>query len=244
MIRLESKNNQFREQLADLTSNFDWNSKQPELIKYSRQSIANIINRYNRMQNKRIPEFKIGLTAGYRSTILSYLNNNTTNISFDKGNTVLIGSFAEIPLFQSPFSINPGLNLSNGRINGTQQFKSGETNTVIKNTSLDIPLLIRYTSLATKWRPYLNLGPVFQFNIQNQITSLQTITTDGITRVLELNNDDLINNSLSGITVGTGIIYHYNDKYTASVEVRYKRFPGGIERPRHNQLEFLVSYFL
>ena len=242
LIKLNSSDKNYQKQLRELTKDFNWSYNQIDLVKFNQSSLKRIVNRYNYFDNSPLPQFRKGLTVGLRSISFVAPVFQSPNYEFKNGNSVSIGAYTDIPLFQTFFSFYSGLNLSKVGITGIAEEVNIETLIAINLLSVDLPLLLKYTFPLPKWKPYANIGTTLQTNLSKNITALQTSFNGNVVSVLDIDQNDIIQNSLSGFTIGAGVQYPVNNKRLASAEIRYKSLNTGTGRIDQKQLELLISY--
>ncbi|MEL6560226.1 MAG: outer membrane beta-barrel protein [Bacteroidota bacterium] len=242
LTKLNSSDKIYQRQIRELTSDFNWSGKQVDLIKFSSRSLKKIVKRYNFYDNTPLPQFRKGVTAGLRLTNFTNPTFLPFSYSFTQGESIFIGAYAEMPLLQSPFSVLGGINLSKTGITGIQKEVGIETIVAINLTSIDIPLLLRYTLAYEKWASFVNIGTTFQTNLSANVSAIQTFFNGNVVNIFEIDQSDIIQNSLSGFTVGAGVKYPVNKSNLASAEVRYKSLNSSKGRISQNQFEVLVNY--
>lgn len=111
-------------------------------------------------------------------------------------------------------------------------------------TSLNIPLLIRYTLPLQKKRPYINAGISYAYNFQNNTQIYNTLVNKDFVQLISIDNNTYVTKNQFGITIGGGLEYKINYKNSLFFELRYNKQINNKADSylKINQLQFFSGY--
>lgn len=190
-------------------------------VKIRKNNLTRFFQDFNTCKNRPLPRMRYGFSIG-----ISTYNFSVAKDGIDQslpnhlnGSNFLVGSFLDIPINTSNLSFHPIFDLE--KIGVNQVFNSGNSNDVVINsTSINVPLLLRYSILQNKITPYLQLGPVYSRNIRNKSTIYEYEST-GNTIDIEVHNSTVLQKNLGGFSVGSGLISNYGSKHSWFLELNY-----------------------
>lgn len=231
----------FRKDLEYLTSDCENVRNATKLVSYNIKSLTKLVTNYNDCVLKPFQHFRYGLLLGYGLNKLETSPDqlgSAANINFDFVGGVLPGIFIDYPIKMSNISLHTDLYFTK---NGYSYYSSYvdkdliEENTffVANTTSINIPVLLRYTFPTINVRPFLNAGFIYTYNIKNS-TGIYTSTiypTYIQTTVFD-ENSHITKNEL-GISAGAGVEYILNYKHSVFFELRYNKL---FSLPNENNL--------
>ncbi len=200
-----------------------------KLVTYNKHALTKFIDQYNSCIQKPFPFFKYGLIIGYG--VSKPLNSEISdealkNADFKNDNTFNIGVFADIPILLSYFSLHPEVYFQKNAFSSHSSFGNTVNDIIINTTSVNIPILIRYTYPCLKVRPYINLGGTFMYNMRNDNAVYKSIITNDIIEIEEKIKSKIYSEKQIGYTLGSGIQYNIDYRKSLFFEVRYNNLYG------------------
>jgi hypothetical protein len=235
----------YSELLLNLTKDCPKVSDACKLVSYNKRSFSEFYKRYNHCELKPFPFLKYGMFLGGIHT-KPVLNKTTEdgileNASFDPDYSFSYGIFIDAPLFVSNFSIL--FNVGFYRSCYSSYYKAGsiDYDILIEQSTIKIPLLFKYSFPYLKYRPYINTGLNYLFNVKNESTIYEAAINDDVVQFNAPNRNDLLSDHLLGFSCGIGIQYHINYKRIVFLEFRfgkdYSLYPSEIYNK--NSIELL-----
>lgn len=132
-----------------------------------------------------------------------------------------IGAFADLPISTVNFSFHPELNLEH--FSKAESFTHDQDYDLVLNSSaVAIPFYLRYTVLKKVLSPFFQLGPVFSQSIQNNQTLYQ-YRTIGSEVFVALIDSQVLQESMAGFSIGSGIISNYGSRYSWFAEANLSK---------------------
>lgn len=196
-------------------------------IRIRKDNLKRFINDYNISAGRPHPRihygFNIGLTGGKLAGVekdVNYLESIYSIPEYKYEWNISLGVLLDIPIKTSNFSFHPELNFTQNKISET--FRNGSTgyNLLTEYTSLNLPLLIRYSVLNNKITPFFEAGPIITGYLKNDGSLYKFSTVDSSLPGITVNSP-VMHNSMGGYSVGAGIISGYDSKLPWFVQVRY-----------------------
>ena len=221
----------FRNDLEYLTSDCKNVSSAIRLVSYTANSLSELVRNYNDCKPKPFANFRYGVLLGYGMNKLemsSFHSNSIASIDFRYQGNVLPGIFIDYPIKMSDFSFHTDLYFTKSgysyNSNYTEKDLLNKNSAFVANTtSINIPVLIRYTLPTMGVRPFLNAGIIYTFNISNN-TGLYTSTIyPTYIESTESNVTSLITKNQLGFTAGGGIEFKVNNAHSVFIELRYNK---------------------
>lgn len=213
-------------------------------VSYNKASLTRLTEDYNNCELKPFPHIRFGLTFGYKfmkmkySPDLPFENQKYFDFKYDGGYT--LGSFIDVPILMSDYSVHSELNYSSIAFSYNTLFYTKELDYVGKISSLSFPLLIRYTHPSNQFRPFANAGAIFIYNVKNDNTLYETGTETNV-----VNTPSIIEEAQFGYSIGGGIEYRLNPRNALSFEFRYNKQYGLADSKSLRISEFqLVTAFI
>ncbi len=241
-----TKDNDFRKKISEKTNDFEWKMNQVELVKYNRASLVKLLSMYNNEYNKPMPYLRLGLIIGYNMTSLvstSDLQVGSENaIIFPLSSAVTLGLFADFPIGSSNFSLNSGVNFSKSGFSSHTSNTQVDIDVVINMTSINFPLLLRYTLPTLAWRPFVNAGGIYSYHLKNESKVYRSTNDQNVISISERSQKQLISDAMLGYSFGIGVQRNLTKKKVASGELRINNLLGKDETSNKNQLELLMSF--
>lgn len=227
LIKISKKeidNRTYKDSLQFYTKDCDNITDALKLIKYNKVSLSKFTNQYNSCVHKPFPFIRYGVTIGYGITkpLNSKISDEVLNEAvFNKDNSFNIGLFLDIPILLSYFSLHPEIYYQKNAFTSHTVNDNIINDIIINSTSINIPILLRYTYPFIKYRPYINLGGCFVYNIKNNNAIYTTTITNNIVEIEEVNESNIYSEKQIGYSMGGGIQYNINYRKSLFFELRY-----------------------
>jgi hypothetical protein len=225
--KINKDNFNYKKQLLDFTLDCSNVKDAISFIRYNKKPLTEIINRYNNCELKPFPHLRFGLIAGYELVKLNPAGNNQNDyvdfFDFRYEGGFKTGMFVDIPFFVRFFSLHTELSVSKHGYSYNKLVDNKDLDFVANVTSLEVPLIVRYSYPSNKLRPFINLGGLVTFNIKNENLLFETTVLNNIIEINDTQNISLIGKYQAGYSVGTGIEYSLNLKKSLFVELRYNK---------------------
>lgn len=236
----------YQQLLTGHTADFDWKYGQLDLVGYREKSLTQLLDMYNDGVNRRLNFPRMGVTAGYLQTSHSVSFKMTTSqlsndqlkrLVFEPAASVSLGAFVDLPI-RNAYSVYTGLMFSSAEV-GAQAI-AGQYDLTMKmtQTTVDLPILLRYTLQKDYWRPYLNFGGAISYHLSNE-TYLKEVSPNGNVHESEV---DHVANLMAGASIGIGVQRYVSVRNLVSAEVRITKYPGNQDYFGKEQLMVLLSY--
>lgn len=243
------KSKEFTKELSKYTSDMKWRAAQPRLARYNQASLSKFINFYNADKNRPLPFPRFGLLLGFNSIEIDELKLTVGNtlvpledrrtFTFEPTSTVSFGLFADLPINMSDFSFNLGMNLARFDFLANSETFDSDVDITIDITSINIPILLRYTLPTISWRPFFNAGGIYSYHVSNK-NEIQRFRIES--EVTENSEASLISKGMLGYSFGLGVERYLSYKKLASIEFRVNQLYGRQDLLNKNYLEFLMGF--
>lgn len=217
----------YAEQLSQITSDCFNVSDACKLVNYNKKSLSKLISRYNNCELKPFPFLKYGLFVGMIQSKL-VMNSNISdevllNTSFENDKNLYLGLFVDAPINASDFSVFTSFGLYQSSFSSNTLSDSFDADVLINQTTIKVPLMIRYTIPSLNYRPFFNIGFNYSYNLRNESKLYKAEFNNNVIQFQSPIKEDLINDHQVGYACGLGIQYHLSYKRILFVEIRYNR---------------------
>lgn len=216
----------YSELLFNYTTDCNIVSDACKLVSYNKKSMSKFISRYDYCELKPFSFLKHGLFFGMVQTKL-VLNSSSDevllNTFFKVDKNLHLGLFIDAPISASDFSVFTSMGLYQSSFSSNISSDIFATDVLINQTTLKVPLLIRYTFPSLKFRPYLNIGVNYSYNLRNESIIYIAELNDNMIQYQTPIEEDLIHDHQFGYASGMGIQYHLNYKRILFVEIRFNK---------------------
>jgi opacity protein-like surface antigen len=243
-VFFEIKNSDdFRQIIAQNTSDFSWEGGQIQLLRYNKNSFSKIVSFYNKGQNRPLPFRRFGILAGYRSTSLHRASGKyiryLDNIDLTPVSSAAFGVFADLPIQMTDLSVNVGLNFSRSTFSYTYADLSEAVDVDLSHTAVSIPILLRYTMRTLTWRPFVNAGVIYSYHSSNE-SRFDVVSFSSTPAPYQ---SPLIADRMVGYSAGLGLQRNVSYRKIVGLEARYSRLATSQEKTLNkSHLEILTSY--
>jgi len=226
--RHSRQNQRFDKQLVELMSSCPSAANAAKLVRYSRNSMAKLISRYNSCLSRPFPYFKYGITLGYELVkqvpLQQIADLNLLNFSYEGG--FIVGIFLDEPIRTSDFSFHPEAYFSQQRISSAGVFGNMDVDYISTLSGIKLPLLLRYAYPSNKIRPFANAGGIFSYNVQNINHLYESIIINNRVNIADLGPFPLVDKMQFGYSFGGGVEYRFSYRRSIFLEVRYSSVSG------------------
>lgn len=221
----------FRNDLEYLTSDCENVRAATKLVSYNIKSLTKLVTNYNNCVLKPFQHFRFGLFLGYGMNKLetsTFKLNSIANINFNFVGGFLPGIFIDYPIEMSNISLHTDLYLTKNRYSYNFNYVDNNLfamNTVFvaNTTSINIPVLFRYTFPTMHVRPFLNAGFIYMYNIKNSTGIYTSTIYPTYIESTEIDEISHISKNEFGISTGAGIEYKLNNEHAVFFELRYNK---------------------
>ncbi|REE00140.1 porin family protein [Marinoscillum furvescens] len=236
----------YRQLLMDYTADFDWAYGQHELVAFRTKSMEQLLDMYNDGENRRLNFPRMGVTAGFAQSSHSVSFNMATsqlsnsqlkNLVFDPAQGVVFGAFADMPI-RNAYSFYTGLFFSKAEVEASAVTGQYDLSMKMTHTTVELPVLLRYTLQTNNWRPFLNFGGAVAYHLANE-TYLKEVSPSGSVHESDVAH---VANLMAGASMGIGVQRYVSVRNLISAEVRFTKYPGSQSYFGKNQLAVLLSY--
>ncbi len=196
-----------------------------KLSRYQKNNLKLLTERQNSNNYKPFPFIKLGVLIGLSaSKIFSPVDVSSVyaedmNSKFDL--SFIPGVFFDIPIFLGYTSFHPEILYIQNSFSETIEKDSTVYDILLKYSSLNLPLLIRYTYPSFRIRPYTELGILYSYHQYRTQEIYRSIFCNDIVYLEKMNSDDIISKNMLGFTGGIGVQYNFNYRKSLYFEFRY-----------------------
>lgn len=220
-----STRNDYNSRLTDLTSECQKVADASKLVAYRKKSMSEFISRYNRCESMPFPVIRYGLFVGMiQSGIIlkrSISDEFMNKFTFRADKSLYYGLFMDVPIQATDFSAYIGLGFYQSSFSSNYSSVAEESDILIQQSTIKIPVLLTYTLPSIKFRPYINLGINYSNNIRNNCTIYNAVITDNTVQFESPIKDHLFPNNQLGYAAGLGVKFHQSYRRIIFVEIRY-----------------------
>lgn len=221
----------FRNDLEYLTSDCEIVQKSIYRVRYNSTSLTELINNYNECKQKPFVFFRYGILLGFGLNKLENSAFHTTiasSVNFRYESNILPGLFADYPIHMSDFSIHADLYFTKSGYSyknnfAVDEFTQKNIDFVANTTTINIPVLIRYTLPFMEIKPFLNAGLVYAYNFKNSTVIYNSTIFPTYKESSGLEGTSMISKNQVGLSAGGGMEFKLNEKHAVFIELRYNQ---------------------
>jgi hypothetical protein len=220
--------NNFREDLSRYTADCPQMADAIKLVRYNRAGYKKFMNRYEKCRKRPFPFFRFGITAGYSACRLipkpsiSIPEINELDYSNDGG--FAAGLFLESPVLLSDISIFVELLFTQHEVSGNKTIRYEEVDFYGKMSSLQLPVLLRYSFPSNRIRPFVNAGGVLLYNFSTEEHLYHATNYQHVVEIGDERETSLIKQLMPGYSLGGGVAVQLRPRNWISVDVRYNHY--------------------
>jgi len=190
-----------------------------KFIRYKKFDLQRFVEDINNNKKRVFPRTHFGFKLGLNATRFYAVDKaDLYGIpEYDVLKNFTFGTFVDIPIKKSSFSFVPELYYQH--ISFIKTFSDGVDKFDLYNniSSINIPVLFRYTFLRPMFSPYFQAGPVYSMIIKND-SWLKEYLHEGPDFFIR--ESPVIQKKMTGISIGGGFILNYDSKFSGFAEVR------------------------
>ena len=204
-----------------------------KLVSYNKLSLSKFAKQYNSCTKEPFPFKRYGLIFGYgvsKPVNSKFSDDLLKNAVFKNDYSFNIGLFMDIPILLSDFSAHSEIYYQKNTFSYHSVVNSNINDIIINATSINIPILIRYTYPSLKLRPYFNLGGSVVYNLRNNNAVYSTAITTDIIEIEKVNDADIYSENQIGYIIGGGIQYNIDYRKSGFFELRFNNLYGIAEQ--------------
>jgi hypothetical protein len=228
MVPLPKKdyNNNFKGHLAGFTYDCPDVSPESKLVTYDKKILSKFILAYNQCKSLHLPMLNYGFFAGIVHT--KPIENKkaseviTSSFTYNPENNPYFGFFLDSPISATDFSVYLSIGFFRSSYSSSLSTYDYDAGILIKQSTLIVPLLIRYTLPAGKIKPYINIGLNYLYNLRNENMLYKASTISNITQ-FDYIKANPFSDSEFGCVFGTGIQYKIDFKMFIFLELRLSK---------------------
>jgi len=251
LIPLPKRDNQdreinYKEILSNNTRECDILKEYLYLINYHARPLTTYVEAYNTCEAKEFPYFKYGFMVGYVNTRLLIPSNVALEFLKDSeikaDGSFTFSLFTDFPIGKKGLSVHPEIQYTRNNFDYYRINSLHEAMMAINTSCITLPLMARYTMLASsaKFRPYLNAGGTFSWLIKNETTVLETALIDQGVVIEKYSQADIMTRQYFGYITGIGLQMKFRHRINLYAELRYGNSYAVTNNSFLNKGEFYV----
>ena len=242
LIQLEKR---YKELLSDLMQDRDWIFSDIKKSRLGKTALSKLVSMYNADRPAYYPHARIGIAGGYLNSNLkasSKLENPLLeNVTFESNSSWMIGVSADIPIERSKYSFVTGIYFLQRNFLAKNKNAFLDVDAVINSSSIEVPLLARFTTSAIKLRWFSELGVTTTFNYENK-HELYSARIDGnVIFINEKSETPMLSSNMNALTLGTGFQYQLNSRMVMSLGTRIDKYFGSKDALSINQFKIYAN---
>jgi opacity protein-like surface antigen len=150
------------------------------------------------------------------------------------------------PINMSDFSLHADLNFTkSGYSYNSESYNNNlslnQNIIFLANTSsINLPVLLRYTFPYMHIKPFLNVGLIYTYNIINSTAIYTSTIYPTYIETSTIDKTSLISKSQLGFSCGTGVEYKLNNRHAVFIELRYNKLHSSSSDYILNKSEFQI----
>jgi hypothetical protein len=160
----------------------------------------------------------MGIAATHYSPAVNTGFYSALHYSTDWG--YMTGLFMNMPINSGNLSISPEIAYIKHHNLASITVQNTTYDLILNFSTIDIPIFLRYSILRKKYTPFIQAGPVYSHNFNNN-TSLYKYTVNNNDIFIDLINSQVIQKNMIGFSLGGGINSSYAGWYGWFGELRY-----------------------
>jgi hypothetical protein len=246
LMELPKPKGEFRAIILENTDDNTWVNERVRFSQYGRASLANLISLYNSGDRRFFPHKRFGVNAGISNTLLKVPrgipNLDIRLLEFERKLVPTIGFFVDIPIVSSNVSLNAGINFSKNGYSSSFKNEDLVIDYLVDLTSIEIPVLLRYSFSSPVLRPFASLGGSMIYNVSNANVLYKSDIDGNTVSLSDVVTDNFVSDMMYGVILGVGVQYSIDFKRDISIEMRYGNTVGTKHALTKNQFNFLIGF--
>ncbi len=235
----------YRDQIKNYVQDCDKISDALKLFRYNKPSLKKFTDLYNSCTQEPFPFFRYGFIIGNaiaKPSVFQVSDKVLKGTTFKYNNSFNAGLFIDIPILLSSVSFHPEIYFQKNAFFSHSVTENLIYDISINTSSVNIPLLIRYTYPSLKYRPFADIGGTYSYNIKNKCSIYTTEITNNIVDIEKSINDNPYSQKRLGFSAGAGIQYNIDYRKSVFFELRFNSlFALTNEALGNESIQFLIS---
>lgn len=227
LIKESKSNTAFRDTLAKYSLDCNNITDAVKSVKYNRKSLAQFIEMYNGCEYRPFQYSKFGMYLGFQRSYLSISSKNSTDsdalsgAKFNTDQSLLVGIFVDLPVLKSNITFHPEIYYTKNAFSSHHFQNNFDTDIVINLSTLNVPVLFRYTFPFRQFRPFINSGIVYSYHLRNEKVIYKSQMINNVVEIQQESPESLMLLNQLKISVGMGFQYMINYRKSVFCEFRY-----------------------
>lgn len=224
----EGKKKTYRQQLRNIADDCPEAAEAAAFTSYSERSLTRFIDWYEKCESRPFPHFRFGITAGYGFSRLLAPPSSYEPIEMKYKGYYSLGLFMDVPLFPSDFSINAGMNYSRRGYSYNHPTQNTDYDFVANMSSVAMPVLLRYSFPADKYRFFLQSGGIAEYSFHKEAYLYQSVMNG---KIINISRTDAftIDDIRFGFSVGAGCEYRLTRRNFLFFDLSFNQLYGNIK---------------
>jgi len=214
----------FRALLTSFTADCDQVAEALKVVRFNRKSLAAFMSRYNTCSSRPMPIARFGVTTAVSFTHPGNGRPEMEGLAragFNDDPALAAGLFADLPVFADGLTFHPEILYSENSWSAYSGYKEANFDFLISTASLQVPLLVRYTLPALRWRPFFNIGGTLTRHLRNDNTIYRTTVNDGVATIAMTTGETLTARDMAGYAIGGGLQVALDHRRSLFLEIRH-----------------------
>ncbi len=114
----------------------------------------------------------------------------------------------------------------------------------VNTTSVNVPLLLRYTMPARRVKPFFNAGGSFFYTIQRSTSIYEALFREEQVIIDKVEVAPFVPHAMYGYSIGAGCQYKVDIRKTVSLELRFGQYFASSDLLNRNSLALLFGFTL
>ncbi len=223
----------FRALLTTYTADCGQVAEALKAVRFNRKSLAAFMTRYNTCSSRPMPIARFGVTTAGSLTRPGNGRPEMEGLAragFNHDPALVAGLFADFPVFADGFTFHPEILYSENSWSAHSENQETTFDFLISTASLQLPLLVRYTLPARRWRPFMNIGGTLTRHLRNDNTIYRTTVNNGVATIAMTTDEALSARDMAGYAVGGGLQVALDHRRSFFLEIRHN---GSYPLQRH-----------
>jgi hypothetical protein len=219
----------YRELIRTFTSDKPAISQEIEYVAFNRGALSRFFRMYNEGVLRPFPARRFGILASYGIISIHTPANggvipDAGRVDFDPDKSFLAGLFFETPLGGSDFSFRPEMQITGNAYAWDDIGKLDENvsyDIAVNTNTLRIPVLIRYSLVKGKLRPFINAGPDISYAFRNQGTAYLFRAQGNVIETTDVIRTAFVSKVQYGLEGGAGVQFDLGNHRGIDLECRF-----------------------
>ena len=244
-FRNSTNNSTFRMQLDGLVAECPHTIHTPKLVRYKPAEMKELFKQLNDCKPKHFPFIRYGVSIGPQFVRLDLtqkiVKDELSKMNYQYTTGLTAGVFADIPILPTSFSFYTSLNLSKHGFSNFRKIGDNDVDFILNQTSLKVPIMLKYNIPAQDFRPYISGGIAFSYHIVNKAELYKISKTENIIDFNLHQEFAAVDDFQYGIVAEIGMEKKLNYRNYLSLGVRYSKITSGFLTFGSSEMSILMS---